>query len=238
MDTMPARTANHDAAAEMAARLEQIASVLQREVTRLGGVKPGSEAERNLEMLKEELRSMGRLIAETRSEVAGLIPAGVGSTRLASASGELDSVVGATERAAVEIMGAAERSQEAVQRLRSASDLKPEAVRDLDVIEAAATDIFMACSFQDLTGQRIRKVVQALTYIEQRVTSLGVLWQAKVDMDGVDAPAHDNRVDAHLLNGPVDNGLGQNDIDALLGHAAAAPAAGPASQDDIDALFG
>jgi chemotaxis regulatin CheY-phosphate phosphatase CheZ len=233
MDTTPPQANARDTASEMAARLEQIAAVLQREVARLGGVRPGSEAETQLAQLQDELRSMGRLIAETRSEVAGLLPPGVGGSRLTSASGELDSVVGATERAAVEIMGAAERSQEAAQRLRGVAGLAPEAGRDLDVIEAAATDIFMACSFQDLTGQRIRKVVQALTYIEHRVNALGILWEAKVDMEGVTAPPSDHRNDAHLLNGSADNGLAQNDIDSLLGDAPPAPA----SQDDIDALF-
>jgi chemotaxis regulatin CheY-phosphate phosphatase CheZ len=232
MSTVPQRGPNAvlDSAVEMTVRLQQIAETLQREVTRLGFGRSEHGADHQLTQLKDELRDMARLIAETRSEVVGLLPPGVAGSRLSSASGELDAVVGATERAAVEIMGAAERAQEAAQRLRAAGASE----RDVDVIEAAATDIFMACSFQDLTGQRIRKVVQALTYIEQRVNSLSALWQDQPDLDMSAAPAVDTRADAHLLNGPDTAGLAQDDIDALLGNEAK-PAA--SSQDDIDALF-
>jgi chemotaxis regulatin CheY-phosphate phosphatase CheZ len=221
-----------DVATAMTVRLEHIAEALQREVERLGGLSPGSEAEAKLSQLQDEVCGMGRLIAETRAEMAGLMPPGFAGSRLATASDELDGVVGATERAAVEIMGAAERAQEAAQRLRAVPDLPPEGRRDTDIIEAAVTDIFMACSFQDLTGQRIRKVVGALIYIEQRVEALTLLWQHRVEPHDV-APAHDKREDAHLLNGPGTNGLEQNDIDSLL-HAEPAE---PASQADIDALF-
>jgi chemotaxis regulatin CheY-phosphate phosphatase CheZ len=226
-----AQEATPDGAVSMAARLEEIAANLAREVARLGGLRQDNEAQQHLSLLRGEVEGMGRLIAETRAEVSGLMPTGTTHSRLTSASGELDAVVGDTERAAVEIMGAAERMQDASQRLRDAG-LSPESARDLDVIESAATDIFMACSFQDLTGQRIRKVVKALTYIEQRVNSLAALWHGR-GLDEVSAPVMDTRPDAHLLNGPSADGLGQHDIDALLGDAPVA-----SSQDDIDALFG
>ncbi len=210
---------------DLAKRLEGIAAALQHEVSRLGGLHSAAE----LEHLKDEVRSMGRLIAETRAEVAGLLPPSIAGSRLASASTELDAVVGATERAAVEIMVAAERSQEAARRLRAAA-LPADVLREVDTVEAAVTDIFVACSFQDITGQRIRKVVQALTYIEQRVAALTALW-------GGDAedPGHplDMRADAHLLNGPG-HGLAQDDVDAVLEGGEGGVAV---SQDDIDALF-
>ncbi|HTR16099.1 MAG TPA: protein phosphatase CheZ [Acetobacteraceae bacterium] len=226
------------AAAAMASRLEQITAQLHHEVARLGTVRPGGEAEaqHQLKLLQDELRGMGRLIAETRSEVAGLIPGEQAHSRLTCASGELDSVVSATERAAVEIMGAAERSQDAIQHIRAEPGLSPEVLRHVDVIDNAAMDIVMACSFQDLTGQRIRKVVQALNYIEQRIISLAALWEGSVDLTGAEAPSVDDRPDSHLLNGPTENGLEQNAIDALLNGTGSAPT-GEASQDAIDALF-
>ena len=211
---------------DLAVRLEGIAIALQHEVSRLGGLHSGAELER----LKDEIRAMGQLIAETRAEVAGLLPPGVAGSRLASASTELDAVVGATERAAVEIMVAAERSQEAARHLRAAA-LPADALREVDAVEAAVTDIFVACSFQDITGQRIRKVVQALTYIEQRVAALTALWAGGAGAD--QARPFDVRADAHLLNGPG-QGLAQSDVDAVL---EGAEAGGAVSQDDIDALF-
>lgn len=218
----------------MMQRLEGIADLLHREVIELGNVRHANNAAQQLALLREELHGMGKLIADTRAEIAGLIPQGVPNSRLTTASDELDAVVGATERAAVEIMGAAEHSQEAAQRLRKLTTLPPEAIRDLDAIEGAAVDIFMACSFQDLTGQRIRKVVQALTYIEKRVIALSVLWHGTDKADEPGGAVWETRPDAHLLNGPSDTGLGQDVIDSLLHEAQAAE---ETSQEAIDALF-
>ncbi len=221
-------------AADLASRLEKITEQLQKEVGRLAALEPVSTAEKQLGVLRDELDGIGRLISETRNEIAGLQPSGFAHSHLVSASDELDAVVGATERAAVEIMVAAERSQEAAQRMRSLPGMTPQALRDLDVIETASLDIFMACSFQDLTGQRIRKVVGALTYIEKRVMALTVLWQVAPGQEAGTAPRMDVRADAHLLNGPSDAGLMQTDIDMLLHGNAGAGAVG---QDDVDALF-
>jgi chemotaxis regulatin CheY-phosphate phosphatase CheZ len=221
-------------AAELANRLEIISQQLQHEVGRLTATQVSNAADAQLLLLREELGGMGRLIAETRAEIAGLGPTGVAHSHLISASDELDGVVVATERAAVEIMVAAERSQEASQRMRTMPNLTPEITRELDVIEAAAMDVFMACSFQDLTGQRIRKVVQALSYIEKRVITLTDLWVGSVAADPSDVAVFDTRQDAHLLNGPDANGLQQNDIDSLLHDS---PAAAHVSQNDIDSLF-
>jgi chemotaxis protein CheZ len=221
-------------AADLASRLEKITDQLQKEIGRLASLDPISPAEKQLSVLHEELDGIAHLIAETRTEIAGLQPSGLAYSHLTGASDELDAVVGATERAAVEIMVAAERAQEAAQRLRNLADLAPQALRDLDEIESASLDIFMACSFQDLTGQRIRKVVNALAYIEKRVTTLTGLWQAVPGQEAGTPPRLDHRDDSHLLNGPNDAGLQQDDIDMLL-HGHAAPTV--VGQDDVDALF-
>jgi chemotaxis protein CheZ len=229
---MTAEPVGHDTAARVAFRLEQITDRLHGEVLRLAGMQAVAEPDAELASLRHELQGMADLIAETRAEVAGLLP--IPHSRLTSASDELDAVVEATERAAVEIMTAAERAQEAAQTLRTAPGLDAEAVANVDAIEAAMLDVFIACSFQDLTGQRIRKVVQALTYIEKRVLSLTTLWEDNVGLSGAEAPAMDDRADSHLLNGPSASGLQQDDIDTIL-HGE--PASEPASQSDIDALF-
>lgn len=223
------------AAIDLASRLETITDQLQKEVARLAVVEPLSTAEKQLAILRDELNGIGHLIAETRSEIAGLQPSGFAHSHLVSASDELDAVVGATERAAVEIMVAAERSQEAAQRLRNLPGLSPDMLRELDIVETAALDVFMACSFQDLTGQRIRKVVGALAYIEKRVIALTVLWRnVPGESAARAAPPLDARADAHLLNGPNDSGLRQDDIDLLLNGQRKG---GHSAQDDIDLLL-
>ena len=45
-----------------------------------------------------------------------------------------------------------------------------------DKIDQRATDIYTACSFQDITGQRTDKVVQALRFIEQRINAMIEIW--------------------------------------------------------------
>ncbi|MBN9580305.1 MAG: protein phosphatase CheZ, partial [Afipia sp.] len=81
--------------------------------------------------------------------------------------------------------------------------------------------IFEACNFQDLTGQRIGKVMTTMKFIEHHINVMMDIWGG-VDAIKQHAPAHiDPRVgDARLLNGPKAPGD-----------------AGHASQDDIDALF-
>jgi len=219
--------------ADLVDRLQGLADRLAQEISRLGSLHTARSDGQQLAMLQAEMDSMGRLIANTRAEISGLLPIGTPKSCLTTASDELDSVVVATERAAVEIMVAAEHAQDAVQRLRAAR-LPGASVADLDAIDGAVIDIFMACSFQDLTGQRIRKVVQALSYIEQRVISLSALWRHEAAPAATGVAAWERRADGHLLNGPSAHGLQQQAIDALL-LAQAAP--DTASQDDVDALF-
>lgn len=222
------------AAAESADRLKEIIDRLQNEVTRLTDVAPSTQAGFQMAELRSELDGMAQLIAETRSEVAALLPSGVTQTRFSSASDELDAVVGATEAAASDIMTAAEQIQGAVEQLRTISPADPDFSEKLEVLDGAVLDIFMACSFQDLTGQRIRKVVHALTYIEQRVLSLTKLWQEKAEVTADEAIVPvDTRADAHLLNGPSLLGLSQNDIDSLL----SSTSNGAVQQSNIDEMF-
>ena len=42
----------------------------------------------------------------------------------------------------------------------------------LNKITNNGADVFEACSFQDITGQRITKVVKSVTYVEDRVNAL------------------------------------------------------------------
>jgi chemotaxis protein CheZ len=91
-------------------------------------------------------------------------------------------------------------------------------------LQGAVTRIYEACSFQDITGQRIGKVVTALKAIEGRIASVV---SAASGMPGpnaapapVAAPAQDNKrtEGEKLANGPQLPGAGvsQSEIDRLL----------------------
>src|SRR6185437_16556352 len=168
----------------------------------------------HIHILRQELQEMSVYIQQTRSEIAALRPDDSGNNRIMAATGELDAIVTATERATSDILNAAERIQACAARLP-----REEAVAAICAeIEAQVIEILTACSFQDITGQRTTKVVNTLRYIEKRVNSMIEVW-------GIDGAASltagkrepgDDRPDSHLLNGPSSEGVSQAEVDALL----------------------
>lgn len=175
---------------------------------------------RHVGVLRRELQDMSASIVQARREIAAIRPKD-GNDRISTAANELDAILLSTERASIEILGSAERILETATSLRKAG--APDAL--LTVLDHEVTNIFTACSFQDLTGQRTTKVVNALRYIEQRIMKLIDLWGVE-GVAGAEVPQGpvDARPDAHLLNGPSDDGVNQDEIDRLLnGGAPSAP---------------
>ena len=192
-----------------------------------------------VEILRRELHEMSHAIAQTRREIAAIKPSDPSHNRIMAATEELDAIVTATERATGDILTAAERLQELAKTLREQGATE----RQCDEITALATNILVACSFQDLTGQRTTKVVNVLRYLEQRVNAMIDIW----GVDGV-TPIEDEKdinPDHQLLSGPAREGEGvsQEDIDRLLSSDGATSADGseekpePIDQDAIDAMF-
>ncbi|HYH39159.1 MAG TPA: protein phosphatase CheZ [Azospirillum sp.] len=190
-----------------------------------------SNAARHITVLRHELQDMSASIVQARREIAAIRPKDGNDDRIATAANELDAIVMSTERASIEILGAAEHIMAALPDLRAL----PGAAAACDQIEHEVMDIFTACSFQDLTGQRTTKVVNALRYIEQRILKLMEIWGTE-GVAAADLPAGpvDTRPDAHLLNGPSSDGVDQDEVDRLLNDAVPAPL----DQNSIDALFG
>jgi chemotaxis protein CheZ len=77
-----------------------------------------------------------------------------------AAGQELDAIVTATESASNRILECAEQVMEA-----DASN----AARYKAFVDARMLSVFEACEFQDITGQRIAKVIDTLQQIEARV---------------------------------------------------------------------
>lgn len=171
------------------------------------------------EVLRSELMEMAASIEHARREIAALRPKDQSNNRLDIATNELDAIVSTTERASIEILQSAERLMEVAGRLKRLG-ADADLVSD---IENEVTNIFTACSFQDLTGQRTSKVVNALRYVEQRINAMISIWSVD-SVKGAPPPEPvDSRPDAHLLGGPRDDGVNQNDVDALLSGAMPAP---------------
>lgn len=212
-------------------------------IERLSAAAEGRSHTSNLDVLRRELESMASSIQQTRKEIASIKPQGEASNRIVNATEELDFVLKSTERATAEILSAAERV------LAIAGELKTKGSDTAlcNELETQGTELMMACSFQDLTGQRMSKVVNTLRYLELRVNAMIDIWGITSD-EGCSTPSNplDERPDAHLLNGPAreGEGSGQDDVDRLFSGAGATATdelatmpVGPASQNDIDQLF-
>ncbi len=163
--------------------------------------------------LRKDLIEMAEAISQTRSEIAAMRSADVEDCQFTTATEELDAIVEATEKATSDILEAAEDIQELAWVLRE-KGTEDEAC---DRLDARATDIYTACSFQDLTGQRTSKVVNTLSFLENRVLAMIDIWGLG-DVDVRDRASEDERNDAHLLNGPARKGEGvdQSDVDLMI----------------------
>jgi chemotaxis protein CheZ len=136
-------------------------------------------------------------------------------------AGELDAVVGATEQATTTILAAVEEIETQANMMRSAG-IQTGNNDCLGAILDRVVVMYEACNFQDLTGQRITKIVGVLGFIEERLDRMINVWgglDAFRDLAGQEAgdPLDGDKA---LLNGPKleqDEGhVCQNDIDALF----------------------
>lgn len=168
----------------------------------------------SLDKIRLDIAEMHEAIERTKAEIANIKAEGDESNRFVDASHELDAIVTQTEGATQSILEAAEQIQEKAWILREAG--AEDAI--CDDIDAKATEIFMACSFQDLTGQRTNKVVQVLRYLESRINLMINIWGIEDAEADEGAGPVDTRPDAHLLNGPQRAGAGvsQSSVDELM----------------------
>jgi len=173
--------------------------------------------------IKFDLLDMMTAIANTKREIAaiGSDSEEDNNSHINSATLELDAIVDATENATSQILESAEKIQE------QAWTLREEGLADehCDQLDTLSTDIYMACSFQDITGQRTQKVVQVLRYLENRLESMANIWAEEAvatpdPQEGdIDFKSEvDNRPDAHLLNGPQHEAqaVDQDDVDLMF----------------------
>ncbi|HUA53050.1 MAG TPA: protein phosphatase CheZ [Candidatus Sulfotelmatobacter sp.] len=192
----------------------EIMAIVESVMARLAGDLTAADLK-----LYAELEALARFIQNARSEIAAVRPHDIGSQDIPLATDELDAVVGATEEATGNILDAAE----ALSNLTST--LPPEAAEQ---VTAAVTRIYEACNFQDITGQRITKVVRTLKHIEERVSAMlsafGEDTANKQAERSAEAPAAAPAAPAgktdekDLLHGPQlpDDAKKQAEIDAIL----------------------
>ena len=158
-----------------------------------------------------DLVDMMNAITRTKAEIAALKPGGEHAGRIVEASNELDAIVETTAKATSDILAAAERIQEIAWTMREQGI----EASICDLLDSNTSEVYTACSFQDLTGQRIRKVIQVFRFLEARIDAMIRIWRLD-DLELV--PADNTVVEASLVNGPARpvQDLQQQAIDDLM----------------------
>jgi chemotaxis protein CheZ len=156
--------------------------------------------------LLDEVEELGRTIANAKAEIAALGVDDIADCDIPFATDELDAIVAHTASATNAILESCETLDVVAAELDGAGAAQ---------LQDATTRIYEACSFQDITGQRITKVVTTLKAIEQKVAQIVATFGAR-RQPGARAPAAAG--DAALLNGPQlpAAAMDQSDIDQLL----------------------
>ncbi|HYF08784.1 MAG TPA: protein phosphatase CheZ [Acetobacteraceae bacterium] len=179
----------------------RIEDAVRRVLASLGGDLTLREA-----LLLGELHELNRTIARAKAEIAALSVGDITVSHIPAAADELDAIVEHTAQATNTILD----SCEALEAM--GAGLQGEAA---EILQAAVTRIYEACSFQDLTGQRIGKVVRALKAIEARVDAAVAAAAGEAPMPADIAPATEGE---RLAEGPQlpAAAASQEDIDRLL----------------------
>ena len=155
----------------------------------------------DLNLIAGAIRGNGAPAAETLKQAGAQAEA-----PLSRIDSELLAVVSGTEQATQKILAAAEEIDIAANNLSASLNGKIEQGLAQD-IQDLVIQIFEACNFQDLIGQRVAKVLTAMKFVEDHIAR--VLEEIKTAS-----------VAAAALHGPR--------LEGDRGHA---------SQDDIDAMF-
>ncbi len=164
-----------------------------------------------------QLQRLADFITKTRQELAILRPGEVKQEFILKAADELDAITEGTASATHRIMDAADVLMEVAGSLE-----KDKAAKVTD----AVMSIYEACTFQDITGQRVTKVVSMLKVIEERIDSMVIAMgdmepDAAIETEArkaIDAAHQAAGESASTLHGPALPGQGtsQSDIDRIL----------------------
>jgi len=163
------------------------------------------------------IKEISGAIQTTRIELAEKLPSGV----VPEATQELDAVVKSTENATNEILDSAEEIRDIIPKITDKSAAK--------LIEDRIIKIFEACNFQDITGQRIKKVTATLKYIEDSINNVLSSLSGKEKSESSDTQDNPSKPDKpisemndqDLMNGPQldESAPNQDDVDKLFDSA-------------------
>jgi chemotaxis protein CheZ len=172
------------------------------------------------DQLKAEVVSLVQYIRRFREEIAQMVSRDGERTRFQSMSEQLDEIMDATEGATHSILERMENVDTLVEKLRETDD-RDAREKLCDELNGETMQAMEACTFQDITGQRVTKIVRSMKFVEERVNAMVSLWGTDTIEQMAAQYGHDDVADEDekLLNGP------------------ALPSEASISQDEIDKLF-
>jgi chemotaxis protein CheZ len=233
--------------AEIVPLIEELRRFTDRRIAELS-----AEIHATVQLVDFSETNLSTQLAKIHDQVSVMVGMPAAATR--NSGLELEAVVQATEAAANQIMEAAE----------AIGDWLRDGSRDggsMDIVAEKLNSIFEACTFQDVTGQRIRRAIQHLQHVESMLTEIApppaeqaIQVDPAVDpdlvQDDVDRmfgipPRHGEPV--LPVNPPAILGMARGGADRMFGitprHAEPVLSDNPAvppdlAQDDVDRMFG
>ena len=113
--------------------------------------------------LHADIEALANYINAAKAEISEIKADKINKEFLPEASDQLIAIVGATEQATNDIFEAVELIEELTEKM---------APKMAERVTEAVTRVYEACSFQDITGQRVSRVVTALQNVETKVHAL------------------------------------------------------------------
>lgn len=202
-------------------RILQELQSLRADLARATSLMPDMDPDSTSGALWSGLDTIRNAIANTKSEIASIQAGHHSGANLDRATYELSAVVSDTEAATEVILSAAENIDTLATKL--IKQLEGEQLAIAHELHDNAVQIFEACNFQDITGQRISKVVGLMQFVEHHIGRMIAIWGGKEDlarMAGTLKSERERTGDDALLNGPAlssdNNVVSQDDIDSLF----------------------
>ncbi len=157
----------------------------------------------------QEMQDLKAVIESLRQELRTIAASDITRDHVPGATDELDAVVTLTEDATNRIMNVCDQIQNDITDFPEEKQAK---------LQAHVISIFEACTFQDISGQRIAKVVAALKKIDDKTHHMMGILQAHFPEASMHAPSVTRTGEEALLNGPQlpGHGISQDDIDRIL----------------------
>ncbi len=169
-----------------------------------------------------DIEALADYIDAAKAEIVEIKADKINREFLPEASDQLVAVVGATEQATHDIFEAVELIEELTEKMT------PETA---ERVTEAVTRVYEACGFQDITGQRVTKVVTVLQNVEAKVHALLQAFGEESGAEGRVAASETREASGTSVDGATP---ASSDEDLMHGPQLPGEAN---SQDDIDALL-